>query len=172
MLVGVGAARARDLFATAKKSQPAIIFIDEIDAIGRQRGSGLMGGHDEREQTLNQILVEMDGFTPNEQLVVIAATNRGDVLDPALIRPGRFDRRIILDPPDVHDREAILKIHSKEKPLSANVNFKEIAERTPGFSGADLANVANEAALMAARENKTQVFQEEFLEAIEKVLLG
>ncbi len=172
MFVGVGSARVRDLFSVAKKASPSIIFIDELDAIGRHRGAGIGGGHDEREQTLNQILVEMDGFEKETDVIVMAATNRGDILDPALLRPGRFDRKIILDPPDVHDREAILKIHSKGKPLSPNINFKEIAERTPGFSGADLANVANEAALLAARQNKTQVFQEDFLEAIEKVLLG
>ncbi|OGZ63261.1 MAG: cell division protein FtsH [Candidatus Staskawiczbacteria bacterium RIFCSPHIGHO2_02_FULL_34_10] len=172
MFVGVGSARVRDLFATAKKAAPSIIFIDELDAIGRHRGAGIGGGHDEREQTLNMILVEMDGFEKETGVIVFAATNRGDILDPALLRPGRFDRKIILDPPDVHDREEILKIHSKSKPLASNLNFKEIAERTPGFSGADLANVANEAALHAARKNKSQVFQEEFLEAIEKVLLG
>ena len=172
MFVGVGSARVRDLFSTAKKAAPSIIFIDELDAIGRHRGAGIGGGHDEREQTLNMILVEMDGFQKETDVIVMAATNRGDILDPALLRPGRFDRKIILDPPDVHDREEILKIHSKEKPLAENVNFKEIAERTPGFTGADLANVANEAALLAARKNKTQVFQEYFLEAIEKVLLG
>src|SRR3989344_2956342 len=172
MFVGVGSARVRDLFSTAKKSAPSIIFIDELDAIGRHRGAGIGGGHDEREQTLNQILVEMDGFEKETGVIVMAATNRGDILDPALLRPGRFDRKIILDPPDVHDREEILKIHSKEKPLSENVNFKEIAERTPGFSGADLAIVANEAALLAARRNKSQVSQTEFLESIEKVLLG
>ena len=172
MFVGVGSARVRDLFATAKKAAPSIIFIDELDAIGRHRGAGIGGGHDEREQTLNMILVEMDGFEKESGVIVFAATNRGDILDPALLRPGRFDRKIILDPPDVHDREEILKIHSKTKPLASNINFKEIAERTPGFSGADLANVANEAALLAARQNKTQVFQDEFLEAIEKVLLG
>jgi len=172
MFVGVGSARVRDLFATAKKASPSIIFIDELDAIGRHRGAGIGGGHDEREQTLNMILVEMDGFEKGSGVIVIAATNRGDILDPALLRPGRFDRKITLDPPDVHDREEVLKIHSKEKPLATNVNFKEIAERTPGFSGADLGNVANEAALLAARQNKTQVFQDDFLEAIEKVLLG
>ncbi len=172
MFVGVGSARVRDLFSMAKKASPSIIFIDELDAIGRHRGAGIGGGHDEREQTLNIILVEMDGFEHESGVIVMAATNRGDILDPALLRPGRFDRKIVLDPPDVHDREDILKIHSKEKPLAPNVNFKEIAERTPGFSGADLANVANEAALLAARQNKTQVFQTEFLEAIEKVLLG
>ncbi len=172
MFVGVGSARVRDLFATAKKAAPSIIFIDEVDAIGRHRGAGIGGGHDEREQTLNQILVEMDGFEKETDVIVMAATNRADILDPALLRPGRFDRKIILDPPDVHDREEILKIHSKSKPLAPDINFKEIAERTPGFSGADLANVANEAALLAARVNKTQVFQVDFLEAIEKVLLG
>ncbi len=172
MFVGVGSARVRDLFATAKKASPSIIFIDELDAIGRHRGHGMGGGHDEREQTLNMILVEMDGFDRESGVIVMAATNRGDILDPALLRPGRFDRKIMLDPPDVHDREEILKIHSKGKPLANNINFKEIAERTPGFSGADLANVANEAALLAARQNKTQIFQIEFLEAIEKVLLG
>ena len=172
MFVGVGSARVRDLFATAKKSSPSIIFIDELDAIGRHRGAGIGGGHDEREQTLNQILVEMDGFEKETGVIILAATNRPDILDPALLRPGRFDRKIVLDPPDVHDREDILKIHSKDKPLASNVNFKEVAERTPGFSGADLANVANEAALLAARQNKTQVDQHEFLDAIEKVLLG
>ncbi|TSC94677.1 MAG: cell division protease FtsH [Parcubacteria group bacterium Licking1014_1] len=164
--------RVRDLFSTAKKVAPSIIFIDELDAIGRHRGAGLGGGHDEREQTLNQILVEMDGFERETSVIILAATNRPDILDPALTRPGRFDRKVVLDMPDVHDREEILKIHSKNKPLSTNINLKEVAERTPGFSGADLANVANEAALLAARQNKTQVFQQEFLEAIEKVLLG
>ncbi len=172
MFVGVGSARVRDLFATAKKASPSIIFIDELDAIGRHRGVGMGGGHDEREQTLNMILVEMDGFEKETGVIVMAATNRGDILDAALLRPGRFDRKITLDPPDVHDREEILKIHSKDKPLASNVNFKEIAERTPGFSGADLANIANEAALLAARQNKDKIFQIEFLEAIEKVLLG
>jgi cell division protease FtsH len=172
MFVGVGSARVRDLFATAKKSAPSIVFIDELDAIGRHRGSGIGGGHDEREQTLNQILVEMDGFEKETGVIILAATNRPDILDPALLRPGRFDRKIVLDPPDVHDREEILQIHSKTKPLAKGVNFKEVAERTPGFSGADLANVANEGALLAARQNKTQIDQKDFLEAIEKVLLG
>jgi cell division protease FtsH len=172
MFVGVGSARVRDLFSTAKKSAPSIIFIDELDAIGRHRGAGIGGGHDEREQTLNQILVEMDGFEKETGVIILAATNRPDILDPALLRPGRFDRKIILDPPDVHDREEILKIHSKDKPLNSDVNFKEVAERTPGFSGADLANVANEAALLSARYNKTEIHQKEFLDAIEKVLLG
>ncbi len=172
MFVGVGAARVRDLFARAKKSAPCIIFIDEIDAVGRQRGAGLGGSHDEREQTLNQILVEMDGFDPTIGVIVVAATNRPDVLDPALLRPGRFDRRIVLDEPDINDREAILKIHAKGKPLSKDVNIRRLAERTPGFSGADLANLMNEAALLAARRNKKQVEMEELLESIEKVLLG
>jgi cell division protease FtsH len=172
MFVGVGSARVRDLFQTAKKASPSIIFIDELDAIGRHRGSGIGGGHDEREQTLNQILVEMDGFEKETGVIILAATNRPDILDPALLRPGRFDRKIVLDPPDVNDRKEILEIHSKDKPLGKDINFKETAERTPGFSGADLANVANEAALLAARQNKTQVDQKEFLEAIEKVLLG
>lgn len=172
MFVGVGAGRVRDLFATAKKSAPAIIFIDELDAIGRHRGAGLGGGQDEREQTLNQILVEMDGFERDTKLIVMAATNRPDVLDPALLRPGRFDRRVVLDLPDVNDREEILKIHCQGKPLALDVNLREVAERTPGFSGADLANVVNEAAILAARRNKQQVFRQELLESIEKVLLG
>jgi cell division protease FtsH len=172
MFVGVGAGRVRDLFATAKKSAPAIIFIDELDAVGRHRGAGLGGGHDEREQTLNQILVEMDGFERDTNVIVIAATNRPDILDPALLRPGRFDRRVVLDEPDINDREEILKIHAKGKPLATNIRLREIAERTPGFSGADLANLMNEAAILAARRNKTQIFQEELLESIDKVLLG
>ncbi|MDP3982134.1 MAG: ATP-dependent zinc metalloprotease FtsH [bacterium] len=172
MFVGVGSSRVRDLFSTAKKAGRSIVFIDELDAIGRQRGSGYGGGHDEREQTLNQILVEMDGFERTDATIVIAATNRPDVLDPALLRPGRFDRRIMLDLPDVNDREAILTIHGEGKPLSADVNIREIAERTPGFSGADLANLMNEAAILAARRNKQQVSQAEMLEAIDKVLLG
>ncbi len=172
MFVGVGSARVRDLFAMAKKSSPSIVFIDELDAIGRHRGAGIGGGHDEREQTLNQILVEMDGFEKETGVIILAATNRPDILDPALLRPGRFDRKIVLDPPDVNDREEILKIHSKTKPLAKDVNFREVSERTPGFSGADLANVANEAALLAARKNKTSIDQKEFLDAIEKVLLG
>jgi len=172
MFVGVGSARVRDLFATAKKTSPSIIFIDELDAIGRHRGAGIGGGHDEREQTLNQILVEMDGFEKETGVIILAATNRPDILDPALLRPGRFDRKIVLDPPDVHDREEVLNIHSKDKPLGKDIDFKETAERTPGFTGADLANVANEAALLAARQNKKQIDQKEFLEAIEKVLLG
>jgi len=172
MFVGVGAARTRDLFNTAKKAAPSIIFIDELDAVGRHRGAGLGGGHDEREQTLNQILTEMDGFERDTNVIVTAATNRPDVLDPALLRPGRFDRRVVLDLPDINDREAIMKIHVKGKPLALNVNLREIAERTPGFSGADLANLVNEAAIFAARRNKQQVFQEELLESIDKVLLG
>ena len=172
MFVGVGSSRVRDLFSTAKKQQPSIIFIDELDAIGRVRGSGIGGGHDEREQTLNQILVEMDGFERNATTLVFAATNRPDVLDPALLRPGRFDRRVILDLPDINGREDVLKIHCKGKPLALDIVLREIAERTPGFSGADLANVVNEAAILAARKNKTQVYQEDLLESIDKVLLG
>lgn len=172
MFVGVGAGRVRDLFNTAKKSAPSIIFIDELDAIGRQRGAGLGGGHDEREQTLNQILVEMDGFERDTNVIVLAATNRPDILDSALMRPGRFDRKVVLDMPDIEGREAILKIHCKGKPLATDVNLREVAERTPGFSGADVANVINEAAILAARRDKNQIFQEEILESIEKVLLG
>ncbi len=172
LFVGVGASRARSLFSQAKKAGRAIIFIDEIDSIGRLRGGGFGGGYEEREQTLNQILAEMDGFERNSGVIVMAATNRPDILDPALLRPGRFDRRIVLDLPDIKDREEILKIHSRGKPLAENVDLREIAERTPGFSGADLENLVNEAAILAARRNKTQVFQEEFLESIEKVLLG
>ncbi len=172
MFVGVGASRVRDLFAKAKKSAPCIIFIDEIDAVGRQRGAGLGGSHDEREQTLNQILVEMDGFEPNIGAIVIAATNRPDVLDPALLRPGRFDRRVTLDPPDINDREAILKIHAKNKPLADDVNLRRLAERTPGFSGADLGNLMNEGAILAARRDKKQVQMTELVESIEKVMLG
>lgn len=172
MFVGVGSSRVRDLFQTAKKHAPALIFIDELDAIGRQRGAGIGGGHDEREQTLNQILVEMDGFDPNTGIILISATNRPDVLDPALLRPGRFDRRITLDLPDLKDRREILKIHSRNKPLDEKVNLKEIAERTPGFSGADLANLVNEAAILTARRNKKKISQNELRECIEKVLLG
>ncbi|MBZ9578039.1 ATP-dependent zinc metalloprotease FtsH [Patescibacteria group bacterium] len=172
MFVGVGAGRVRDLFSTAKKAAPSIIFIDELDAIGRHRGAGLGGGHDEREQTLNQILVEMDGFERETQVIVISATNRPDILDPALLRPGRFDRKVVLDLPDVNGRKQILEIHCQGKPLASSVNLREIAERTPGFSGADIANVVNEAAILAARRNKNQVYQKEFLESIEKVLLG
>lgn len=172
MFVGVGASRVRDLFERAKRNAPCIIFVDEIDAVGRQRGTGLGGSHDEREQTLNQILVEMDGMGTEANIIVIAATNRPDVLDPALLRPGRFDRRIILDLPDLKDREAILKVHSKGKPLSKEVNLEKIAQRTPGFSGADLQNLVNEAAILAARRNKKIVDMPEFVEAIEKVMLG
>ncbi len=172
MFVGVGAARVRDLFQTAKKAGRSIIFIDEIDAVGRERGAGLGGGHDEREQTLNQILVEMDGFEREDTVIVMAATNRPDILDPALLRPGRFDRRIILDIPDLNDREEILKIHARGKPLAPEVNLREVAIRTPGFSGADLANLMNEAAILAARENKKVISQKHLYEAIEKVILG
>ncbi|MDO8470913.1 MAG: ATP-dependent zinc metalloprotease FtsH [bacterium] len=172
LFVGVGSSRVRDLFATAKKAGRSIIFVDELDAIGRVRGFGFSGGHEEREQTLNQILVEMDGFDRDSTVIVCAATNRPDVLDPALLRPGRFDRRIVLDLPDVNDRKEILEIHAKGKPLAQNVHLREVAERTPGFSGADLANLMNEAALFAARRNKTQIAQTELLESIDKVLLG
>ena len=172
MFVGVGAARVRDLFTNAKKAAPSILFIDELDAVGRQRGAGMGGGHDEREQTLNQILVEMDGFERETNVIVMAATNRGDILDPALLRPGRFDRKVVLDVPDVHDRQEILKIHCLDKPLDTDINLKEVAERTPGFTGADLANVVNEAAILTARREKTKVGQKEILESIEKVLLG
>lgn len=172
MLVGVGASRVRDLFNTAKKSVAAIIFIDEIDAIGRMRSVGVMGGHDEREQTLNQILVEMDGFTQNENVVVVAATNRGDLLDPALLRPGRFDRRVVLDLPDMTGREAILKIHINGKPMAKDVDWQKVAKRTVGFSGADLENMLNEAAILAARKNKTVVDMEDIEEAATKVKLG
>jgi cell division protease FtsH len=172
MFVGVGASRVRDLFTTARKNQPSIIFVDELDAVGRHRGAGLGGGHDEREQTLNQILVEMDGFEREATCIVMAATNRPDILDPALLRPGRFDRHIVLDQPDIEGRESILKIHAKDKPLAEGVNLREIAERTPGFCGADLANLMNEGAILAARRNKTQIQQDELRESIEKVLLG
>lgn len=172
MFVGVGASRVRDTFQTAKKNSPAILFIDELDAIGRHRGAGLGGGHDEREQTLNQILVEMDGFERETNVIVMAATNRPDILDPALLRPGRFDRRVVLDEPDINDREQILQIHAKGKPLEKDVNIRAVAERTPGFSGADLANIMNEGAILAARRNKTTVAQDDLLESIEKVLLG
>ncbi|HCX27599.1 MAG TPA: cell division protein FtsH [Candidatus Portnoybacteria bacterium] len=172
LFVGVGSARVRDLFQNAKKASPCIIFIDELDAIGRQRGAGLGGGHDEREQTLNQILVEMDGFEPNNGVVMLSATNRPDILDSALLRPGRFDRRVMLDLPDINDREEILKIHAKNKPLVPDVNLRQIAERTPGFSGADLANLVNEAAIAAARQEKKEVPMIDFISSIEKVLLG
>jgi len=172
MLVGVGASRVRDLFATAKAAAPSIIFIDEIDAIGRQRGRGFIGGHDEREQTLNQILVEMDGFTPNDNVVVIAATNRGDLLDPALLRPGRFDRRVMLDMPDRDGRNAILKIHARGKRLVKDINWEQVADRTVGFSGADLENMLNEAAILAARNDKKEIEADDIEEAATKVKLG
>jgi len=172
MFVGVGASRVRDLFLTAKKSSPSIIFIDEIDAVGRVRGTGVGGGNDEREQTLNQILVEMDGFEPNEKVIVMAASNRPDVLDPALLRPGRFDRRVMIDLPDRKDREEILKVHARQKPLGADVNLIVIAERTPGFSGADLASLMNEGAILAARENRKEITQYDLIRSIEKVMLG
>ena len=172
MFVGVGASRVRDLFSKAKKNAPCIVFIDEIDAVGRQRGTGLGGSHDEREQTLNQILVEMDGFDPNQGVIVLAATNRPDVLDPALQRPGRFDRRVVIDLPDINGREDILKIHAKGKPLAKDVELRRIAERTPGFSGADLANLMNEGAILSARRDKKQISMDELYESIEKVLLG
>jgi len=172
LFVGVGASRVRNLFDQARKAGRAIIFVDEIDSIGKVRGVGITGGHEEREQTLNQLLAEMDGIGREENLIVIGATNRPEYLDPALLRPGRFDRRIVLDLPDVNEREEILKIHCRGKPLALNINLREIAERTPGFSGADLANLVNEAALLAARKGKNQIYQEELFESIEKVLLG
>jgi cell division protease FtsH len=172
MFVGVGASRVRDLFKQAKKSAPAIVFIDEIDAVGRHRGAGLGGGHDEREQTLNQILVEMDGFESNTSVIVIAATNRPDVLDPALLRPGRFDRRVVMDLPDINERAEILKIHMKNKPLEKSINIRTLAERTPGFSGADLANLVNEAAILSVRRSKKLISEDELKESIEKVMLG
>ncbi len=172
MFVGVGASRVRSLFEKAKKESPCIIFIDEIDAVGRRRGSGLGGSHDEREQTLNQILVEMDGFEATNNVIVVAATNRPDVLDPALLRPGRFDRQVVIDKPDLKDREEILLVHSRKKPLEPSVSLKAVAERTPGFSGAELANLLNEAAILAARANKKLIGQLEIFEAIEKVMIG
>ncbi|MDI9607685.1 MAG: ATP-dependent zinc metalloprotease FtsH [Atribacterota bacterium] len=172
MFVGVGAARVRDLFATAKKNAPCIIFVDELDAVGRHRGAGLGGGHDEREQTLNQLLVEMDGFDPNEGVIIIAATNRPDILDPALLRPGRFDRRVAVPPPDVVGREAILRVHIKGKPIDEDVDLEVLARRTPGFVGADLANLVNEAALFAAREGRETIKMEDFEEAIDKIIAG
>ena len=172
MYVGVGASRVRDLFDMAKRSQPCIIFIDEIDAVGRQRGAGLGGGHDEREQTLNQILVQMDGFETNEGVIVMAATNRADILDNALLRPGRFDRQIYVNLPDVKGREQILKVHARNKPLAPEVNFKIIARMTSGFSGADLANLLNEAAILAAREGKSMIGNHELYEGINKVIMG
>ncbi|MFA4905835.1 MAG: ATP-dependent zinc metalloprotease FtsH [Candidatus Margulisiibacteriota bacterium] len=172
MFVGVGASRVRNLFSQAKKQTPCIIFMDEIDAVGRHRGAGLGGGHDEREQTLNQLLVEMDGFDPNTNIIVIAATNRPDILDPALLRPGRFDRQIVLDKPDLKGREDILKIHAKGKPMAGDVDLKVVARRTPGFTGADLENVLNEAAILAARADKNQVTMEEVEEAADRVMAG
>ena len=172
LFVGVGSSRVRDLYRLAKKSGRSIVFIDEIDAVGRIRGAGIGGGHDEREQTLNQILVELDGMETSDATITLAATNRPDILDPALLRPGRFDRRVILDLPDINDREEILKIHTRNKPLAENVKLRAIAERTPGFSGADLANLVNEGAILAARENRKQVTQMDLINSIEKVLLG
>ena len=172
MFVGVGASRVRDLFENAKKNAPCIIFIDEIDAVGRQRGAGLGGGHDEREQTLNQLLVEMDGFGANEGIIIIAATNRPDILDPALLRPGRFDRQITVDRPDVNGREAVLKVHARNKPLDESVDLKAIAARTPGFSGADLENLLNEAALVAARQDKKKIDNTDLDEATDRVIAG
>ena len=172
MFVGVGAARVRDLFEQAKRNAPCIIFVDEIDAVGRHRGAGLGGGHDEREQTLNQILSEMDGFDTNTKVIVIAATNRPDILDPALLRPGRFDRHVVIDLPDIKEREAILKVHTKDKPLTDEVNLEVIAKETPGFSGADLSNVANEAALLAARRGLKGIGQSEMEDAADRVMMG
>lgn len=172
MFVGVGASRVRDLFEQAKKNAPCIVFIDEIDAVGRQRGAGVGGGHDEREQTLNQLLVEMDGFAANEGIIIIAATNRPDILDPALLRPGRFDRQIVVDKPDVRGRLAILKVHSKGKPIAEDVDLDILARRTPGFTGADLSNLVNEAALLAARRDKKKIYMIEMEEAIERVMAG
>jgi cell division protease FtsH len=172
MFVGVGASRVRDLFDQAKRHSPCIVFVDEIDAVGRQRGAGLGGSHDEREQTLNQMLVEMDGFDTDTNVIIVAATNRPDILDPALLRPGRFDRRVILDRPDMRGREAILKVHTKGKPLSGDIDLGVISRSTPGFVGADLENLVNEAAILAARRNKKQIGQPEMEEAIERVIAG
>ncbi|MFA6897620.1 MAG: ATP-dependent zinc metalloprotease FtsH [Patescibacteria group bacterium] len=172
MFVGVGASRVRDLFKNAKKSAPSILFIDEIDAVGRHRGAGLGGGHDEREQTLNQILVEMDGFDTKDNVIVLAATNRPDVLDPALLRPGRFDRRVMIDMPDIRDRKEILEVHAKNKPLDKDIDLQKIAQRTPGFSGAELFNLLNEAAILTAKRDKKVIGNDEILESIEKVMMG
>ena len=172
MFVGVGASRVRDLFDQAKRNAPCIVFVDEIDAVGRQRGAGLGGSHDEREQTLNQILVEMDGFDSSTNVIVIAATNRPDVLDPALLRPGRFDRQVILDRPDIQGRKAILDVHVRGKPLEEDVSIEGLARQTPGFSGADLENLVNEAAILAARKNRKTVGRDELTEAIDRVIAG
>ena len=172
MFVGVGASRVRDLFDQAKRNSPCIVFVDEIDAVGRQRGAGLGGSHDEREQTLNQILVEMDGFDTNTNVIVIAATNRPDILDPALLRPGRFDRQVILDAPDSKGRAMILEVHTKGKPFEKDVDLPTLAKQTPGFSGADLANLVNEAAILAARRNKKKISMSEFNEAVDRVIAG
>ena len=172
MFVGVGASRVRDLFEQAKRNAPCIVFVDEIDAVGRHRGAGLGGGHDEREQTLNQILVEMDGFDVNTNIIIVAATNRPDILDPALLRPGRFDRRVVLDNPDVKGREQILEVHSKGKPLADGIDLERVARQTMGFSGADLANLVNESAILAARRSKTEITEEEFAESIDRVIAG
>jgi len=172
MFVGVGASRVRDLFDQAKKNAPCIVFVDEIDAVGRQRGAGLGGGHDEREQTLNQLLVEMDGFSPNEGIIILAATNRPDILDPALLRPGRFDRQVVVDAPDVNGRKEILKVHVRGKPLDEGVNLEILARRTPGFTGADLANMTNEAALLAARQNRKKISMADLENSIERVIAG
>ena len=172
MFVGVGASRVRDMFDQAKKQSPCIIFIDEIDAVGRHRGAGLGGGHDEREQTLNQLLVEMDGFEVNDGVIVVAATNRPDVLDPALLRPGRFDRQVVVGLPDIRGREQILKVHMRKVPIDDNVKASLIARGTPGFSGADLANLVNEAALFSARSGKRLVTMEEFEKAKDKIMMG
>ena len=172
MFVGVGASRVRDLFEQAKRNAPCIVFVDEIDAVGRHRGAGLGGGHDEREQTLNQILVEMDGFDVNTNIIIVAATNRPDILDPALLRPGRFDRRVVLDNPDVKGREQILKVHSQGKPLAEGIDLERVARQTMGFSGADLANLVNESAILAARRSKTEITEDEFAESIDRVIAG
>ncbi|MCX7602393.1 MAG: AAA family ATPase, partial [Meiothermus sp.] len=172
MFVGVGASRVRDLFDQAKRHSPCIVFIDEIDAVGRHRGAGLGGSHDEREQTLNQILVEMDGFDTDTNIIVIAATNRPDVLDPALLRPGRFDRRVVLDQPDIRGREAIFKVHTRGKPIAPDVDLGVLAQATPGFVGADIENAVNEAAILAARRGKRRIGMAEFQEAIERVIAG
>ncbi len=172
MFVGVGASRVRDLFDQAKRNSPAIVFVDEIDAVGRHRGAGLGGGHDEREQTLNQILVEMDGFDTSTNVIVIAATNRPDILDPALLRPGRFDRRVVLDLPDINGRVAILKVHSQGKPLADDVSLEYISRQTPGFSGADLSNLVNEAAILAARREKKEIGPDELMESVDRVTMG